>query len=139
MGDFEVVVVGPGAIGSSVAAALAQVGSTPLVVSRTPVGRLDVTVGDSRITVDVESLTDPGDAPTADVMILAVKAHQTASVSPWLHALAPATVFILQNGVEHVERVEPQPYPARLWFRWWFRFRRQGMARGRRRCQVKRD
>lgn len=42
-------------------------------------------------------------------VIRAVKAHQTAGAASWLRALCgPRTrLAILQNGVEHVERVEP--------------------------------
>jgi 2-dehydropantoate 2-reductase len=55
-------------------------------------------------------LTDPGsvDAP-ADWVLLAVKAHQTEGAASWLDALCgPATtVAVLQNGIDHAERVGP--------------------------------
>ena len=45
----------------------------------------------------------------ADWVLLAVKAHQTPGAAGWLSALCgPATtVAVLQNGIDHVERVGP--------------------------------
>jgi 2-dehydropantoate 2-reductase len=49
-------------------------------------------------------------------ILLATKAHQTEGAAAWLSALAGAgtTVVILQNGVEHVERVAPYATGAML-------------------------
>jgi 2-dehydropantoate 2-reductase len=54
-------------------------------------------------------LADARQASPVDVVFLAVKAHQTQSASEWLDSLTgpSTTVFVLQNGVEHVERVTP--------------------------------
>ena len=42
-------------------------------------------------------------------MLLAVKAHQTDGAAGWLAALCGGgtTVAVLQNGIDHVERVAP--------------------------------
>src|SRR4051812_49667119 len=55
-------------------------------------------------------LTDPAAVPwRAEVVLLAVKAHQTAAAAPFLRAVAGADtiVAVLQNGVEQRALVEP--------------------------------
>ena len=62
-------------------------------------------------------LTDPGAVPwQADVVLLAVKAHQTEGAAPFLHALCgPETiVVVLQNGVEHRALVAPHAQGATI-------------------------
>lgn len=117
--------VGPGAIGCAVGAALAQVGSAPIVIARSnPFDRLVVehsagvvdepvrvvTDGDSLEPLDLDPVDlEPVDLEPVDVVLLAVKAHQTGSAEPWLARLVgPGTaVVVLQNGVDHVARVSP--------------------------------
>ncbi len=105
-------VVGVGAIGSVFAAALQDSGRAELVLCVRP-GRGAVTVegpdGD-RTTLAAGIVTRPEDAGgQADWVFLAVKAQQTPGAAGWLAGLAgPATtVVVLQNGVEHRERVTP--------------------------------
>jgi 2-dehydropantoate 2-reductase len=55
-------------------------------------------------------LTDPAAVDGAtEWVLLAVKAHQTAGAAGWLSALCGprSTVAVLQNGIDHVERVGP--------------------------------
>lgn len=63
-----------------------------------------------RLTVDAPVVTDPRALAPCDWVLLAVKAHQTRAVADWLRAACgPRTraVAVLQNGVEHRERVAP--------------------------------
>ena len=67
-------------------------------------------------------LTDPAAATPADVVLLAVKAHQTESAAPFLRALSRdgTVVVVLQNGVEQRELVGPHAggatvLPAVVW------------------------
>ncbi len=70
--------------------------------------------------------TDPGRLTTAgpvDVLLLAVKATQTDAARGWLARLCDQRTIVvaLQNGVEHVERVQPlcpssTVVPAICWF-----------------------
>ena len=64
----------------------------------------------SVVTVDAPAADRSGvlDGP-ADWVLLAVKAHQTAGAAGWLSALCGprSTVAVLQNGIDHVERVGP--------------------------------
>jgi 2-dehydropantoate 2-reductase len=108
----RVAVVGVGSIGATVAAAVQSAGGHALwLCIRTAVDRVVVERPDGGETiVDAPLLTSAAevDAPV-DWVILAVKAHQTEGAADWLAALCtPATtVAVLQNGIDHVERVGP--------------------------------
>jgi 2-dehydropantoate 2-reductase len=112
MSECRVAVVGPGAIGGAFAAAVQQTGYGDLVLcARRPLDELvvDRDDGDS-VVLNAPVLTDPAavDGPV-DWVLLAVKAHQTEEAGGWLRTLAGpgSVVVVLQNGVEHCERVRP--------------------------------
>lgn len=117
-----VAVVGPGAIGTTVAAALHEVGRTPLLCGRTARDRLTLQEGDRFITIPGPVQTNPKQiARTADLVFLAVKATQVEAAEEWLSVLSgPETVVcVLQNGVEQLDKVAPhygQIVPAVVWF-----------------------
>lgn len=105
-------VVGPGAIGATFAAVAerAGLGAVPLY-GRTPVGQITVLPDDGepmRLAGEVRTEPEAAAGPV-DWLLLAVKAHQTAAAGHWLARLAgPDTVVVvLQNGVEHRQRVAP--------------------------------
>ncbi len=115
--DTAIAIVGPGAIGTTVAAALHQAGRTPRLCGRTPRDRLTLLDGDRRVDVPGPVLTDPDQAGRKmDLVFLAVKATQTEAASGWLAALCrPDTVVcVLQNGVEQLEAVTTHAPPARI-------------------------
>jgi len=115
--DIAIAIVGPGAIGTTVAAALHQAGRTPLLCGRTPRDRLTLLDGDRRVDVPGPVLTDPDQTGRKmDLVFLAVKATQTEAASGWLAALCrPDTVVcVLQNGVEQLEAVATHAPPARI-------------------------
>lgn len=120
----KVAVVGPGAIGTTVAAMLHEVRRTPLLCGRTSRERLTLQDGDRLITVPGPVKTAPAQiAHPVDLVFLAVKATQTHAAAEWLKALTgPATVVcVLQNGVEQLDRVAPHVpcghiVPAVVWF-----------------------
>jgi 2-dehydropantoate 2-reductase len=115
----RVAVVGPGAIGAAVAAMAQRAGAELILCGRTPLERLVV---DGEV-IPGPVLTDPGAVPwRADVVLLAVKAHQTAGAAGFLRALAGegTIVVVLQNGVEQRALVEPHVsgatvLPAVVW------------------------
>lgn len=119
-----IAVVGPGAIGTTVAAVLHEVGRTPLLCGRSSRDHLTLRDGDRFITVPGPVRTDPAQiAQTVDLVFLAVKATQIAAAADWLAVLSSAgtTVCVLQNGVEQVDRVTPylsqgKIVPAIVWF-----------------------
>jgi 2-dehydropantoate 2-reductase len=121
----SVAVVGPGAIGSTVAACLHASGQPVLLCGRTPREHLDVRPdGGEPIVVPGPVHTDPADiAAAVDVVMLAVKATQVAAAGSWLRVLCDehTVVCVLQNGVEQVELVSPhcpgsRVVPAIVWF-----------------------
>ena len=110
---LSVAVIGPGAIGGTIAAWISRsplVGELTLCV-RTPLDRLVVEAPDGTILkVAPRVVTDPGQitAPV-DWVLVATKAYDVAAAALWLKPLlGPETrVAVLQNGVEHVERFAP--------------------------------
>lgn len=119
-----IAVVGPGAIGSTIAARLHQSGHSPLLCGRTPRAQIEVRpdVGDP-IIVPRRVHINPVDKHAVDVVFLAVKATQLTEASRWLTALCDRStvVCVLQNGVEQVESVQPfcpmsRVMPTISWF-----------------------
>lgn len=108
----RVAVVGPGVIGIVFAAAVQQAGQGELVLcARRPLSEVVVNRDEhDPVVVRAPVLTDPGDLDgPADWVLLAVRAHQTDGASSWLRAVTGpgSVVVVLQNGIEHRERVGP--------------------------------
>ena len=119
-----VAVVGPGAIGTTIAGVLHEVGRAPVLCGRTSRDHLTLRDGDRLIPIPGPVRTDPRqiDHPV-DLVFLAVKSTQIEAAAAWLAALTgPETVVcVLQNGVEQLERVAPhcprgRITPAVVWF-----------------------
>ncbi|HEY0249076.1 MAG TPA: oxidoreductase [Gryllotalpicola sp.] len=112
-----VALVGPGAIGTTVAAALHEAGRTPMVYGRTAREHLELRVDEGRIVVPGPVRIDPAHAGGAvDLVFLAVKSTQLQAAAPWLTALCrPGTVVcVLQNGVEQESSIAPLLTDARI-------------------------
>jgi 2-dehydropantoate 2-reductase len=117
----QVAVVGPGAIGATMAAAVRD--GAVLLCGRTPHERLVVErEGGGTEIVPGPVVTDPAGLRPVDVVLLAVKAHQTEAAAPFLRALSDhrTVVVALQNGVEQRELVGPHVggatvLPAVVW------------------------
>lgn len=104
-----IAIVGVGAIGGAVAAALADLDQHELVLcARSPFDVLEVQhpSGTSRVAAPV--LTDSATALPVNWVLVATKAHQTSAALPWLRSLTGRGTrwAMLQNGVDHVERAE---------------------------------
>ncbi|MCV7341514.1 oxidoreductase [Mycobacterium haemophilum DSM 44634] len=103
--------VGPGAVGTTVAALLHAAGHSVLVCGHTPRDSIELRPdGNHRIVVPGPVRTDPGEVTgPVDVVVLAVKATQNDDVRGWLTGLCDehTIVTVLQNGVEQVEQVQP--------------------------------
>lgn len=126
-GDPSVAVVGPGAIGLVVAAALVDAGHRPLIAARTPFERIELTLTDPSsqeprtVRADVGShidlLTDPSgvDGPV-DVVFVATKIPQTAGAGPWLEALCGDRTVLagVQNGIDHRHRLSAWAAPENV-------------------------
>ena len=122
---MSIAVVGPGAIGSTIAALVHGAGHRVIVCGRSPRDSIEVRPDDGDpIVVPGPVRTDPNtiDGPV-DVVMLAVKDTQTADAATWLARLCDENTLVcaLQNGVEQVERVErfcptSTVVPAAVWF-----------------------
>jgi 2-dehydropantoate 2-reductase len=106
----HIVLIGPGAIGGTISAAIAGNGRDRLTIcARQHFDTLTVTraTGEPVASHKVSVVTSPEKLEQADWVLLAVKAHQTPDAAAWLKAaLGPNTrLAVLQNGVEHRARV----------------------------------
>ena len=107
---ISIALIGPGAIGATIACWLAQSGELDLTVcARTRFERLVVDTPDGRIEAGAPVLTDPMAARPVDWALVATKTYDAPAAATWLERLVgPETrVAVLQNGVEHVERFAP--------------------------------
>jgi 2-dehydropantoate 2-reductase len=105
-----IAIVGPGAIGGSVAAELSRDHVHEIIVcARTPFDRLEVETPTGKLVAMPRVLIDPAQARPVDWVLVATKAYDQAATGVWLKALfAESTrIAVLQNGVEHVERFSP--------------------------------
>jgi 2-dehydropantoate 2-reductase len=134
----SIALVGPGAIGSTIAAFLHAAGHPVVLCGHTPRDAIEVRPdnGDP-IVLPGPVHTDPAkvDGPV-DVVLLAVKDTQNEAAAGWLSRLCGENTVVcaLQNGVEQVERVgrfcpASTVVPAVVWFSaepdpgGWFRLR----------------
>jgi 2-dehydropantoate 2-reductase len=107
----NIALVGPGAVGTTVAALLYKAGHSVLVCGHTPRDSIELRPdGEDPIVVPGPVRTDPGEvAGPVDVVVLAVKATQNGDARGWLTRLCDdrTIVAVLQNGVEQVGQVQP--------------------------------
>jgi 2-dehydropantoate 2-reductase len=105
----SIALIGPGAIGATVAAYLHAAGHRVVLCGHTPRESIEVRPDDQEpIVVPGPVHTDPGevDGPV-DVVFVAVKDTQNEQAGVWLARLCDehTVVCALQNGVEQVDRV----------------------------------
>ncbi|MGY8687767.1 MAG: 2-dehydropantoate 2-reductase N-terminal domain-containing protein, partial [Verrucomicrobiales bacterium] len=99
--------MGVGAVGGSCAAPLGAVRDDVVLCLRTPFLELKVRGFDVPEVVTPRVIVSPNDLSPARWVLLATKAHQVEGASSWLERLvgSDTRVAVLQNGVEHVERL----------------------------------
>jgi len=120
----SVALIGPGAIGTTIAAVLHEVGRTPTICGRTAHERLALRFDGGEIVVPGPVQTDPAQIKhTFNLVFVAVKSTQIEAAAPWLSALCnPQTVVCaLQNGVEQIADFAPHlsgnvVLPSVVWF-----------------------
>jgi 2-dehydropantoate 2-reductase len=113
----NITLIGPGAIGATLAAWLAQVPHHHVSVGvRTPFESIVLDTPAGRIEAAPCVLTDPAQAQPADWVLVATKAYDSASAARWFQtSVGPRTrVAVIQNGVEHVERFAPYVDAGRI-------------------------
>lgn len=100
----KVAIIGPGAIGGTLAAWLAQDPALDVsVCARTPFEDIRLETPEGLITANPEIVVDPFQAPRVDWVLVCTKTYDADASRPWLDRLTgPETrVAIVQNGVEH--------------------------------------
>ncbi|KHT28558.1 oxidoreductase [Pectobacterium carotovorum] len=125
MSDYPTIaLIGPGAIGTTIAAALHEVGRTPLLCGRSAHSTLLLRHDGGEIVVPGPVLSDPTaiDHPFSLVFV-AVKTTQNVDSAGWLSALCDENTVVcaLQNGVEQKAQLEPwvngaTVLPSVVWF-----------------------
>ena len=113
----QVAVVGVGAIGGVLAALLETTGLHEITLcTRRPMAALTVRTPDGVVTVKARNPTDPKQPETVDWVLVATKTYDAAGAGEWLRGLASsgATVAVVQNGVEHRERLAPYVEAERI-------------------------
>ena len=105
-----VAVVGLGSIGGIAAACLAEAGRHDVIgCARKPIDTLTLERPGRTVTPPLPVITDPAEATPADWVLVVTKTQDTAAAAPWLARLCTRStrVAVLQNGIDHVERVAP--------------------------------
>jgi len=121
---MKIAVVGPGAMGCLFAAFLAESGQEILLVDHDAKRAeflnknglfVEGISGQHRVTVPVS--TSPGDAATADIVLICVKSYNTrTAIENLAPVLKPETrVLTLQNGVGNVEILSETCGQNRVW------------------------
>lgn len=125
MSDHPVIaLIGPGAIGTTIAAVLHDAGRTPLLCGRTAHPELRLRYDEGETVVPGPVLTDPAVITRpAGLVFVAVKTTQNADSAEWLRALCDESTVVcaLQNGVEQKAQLEAwvngaTVLPSVVWF-----------------------
>ena len=106
----NITLIGPGAIGSTLAAWLCQNQEHDVTVAaRTPFGSIVLDQPDGRFEASPRVLTNPASAHPADWVLVTTKAYDSAGAARWFEkSIGEQTrLAVIQNGVEHVERFSP--------------------------------
>lgn len=120
----KIALLGPGAIGTTIAAALHEVNRTPLLCGRTAHAQLILRHDEGEVTVPSPVLNQPADVTQpVDLLFVAVKTTQVEECAPWLASLCDerTVVCALQNGVEQQTQLAPYVQgatvlPSVVWF-----------------------
>ncbi|BCU55046.1 2-dehydropantoate 2-reductase [Enterobacter kobei] len=119
-----IALLGPGAIGTTIAATLHEAGRTPLLCGRTAHPQLTLRDDDGEVVVPGPVLNDPAAvSQPVDLLFVAVKTTQDADSARWLAQLCDENTVVcaLQNGVEQQTQLAPYVngatvVPSVVWF-----------------------
>lgn len=120
----EIALLGPGAIGTTIAAVLHEVDRTPVLCGRTAHPQLILRHDEGEVVVPGPVLSDPAAIHhPVDLLFVAVKTTQVADSAAWLATLCDENTVVcaLQNGVEQKDLLEPYVngatvLPSVVWF-----------------------
>ncbi len=104
-----VAIIGSGGIGGYLAAELAEAGRDVTLCVRTAFDTLVVEEPDRTREIRLPIATRREDVGPVRFVLLTTKSQDTASTKPWLDRLVgpDTTIVVVQNGIGHVERVQP--------------------------------
>ncbi|MDY4384174.1 oxidoreductase [Pectobacterium brasiliense] len=119
-----IALLGPGAIGTTIAAVLHDVNRTPVLCGRTAHPQLVLRHDEGEIVVPGPVLSNPAAiSHPFDLVFVAVKTTQNVDSAGWLNALCDENTVVcaLQNGVEQKTQLEPYVngatvLPSVVWF-----------------------
>jgi 2-dehydropantoate 2-reductase len=114
---FSILLIGPGAIGATLAAWLSQDDRHQVAVAaRTPFDSIEVQTPEGVIHAKPRVFTDVAQVRPVDWVLVTTKTYDSDSAAQWFAtACGPKTrVAIIQNGVEHIARFEKHIDRARL-------------------------
>lgn len=119
-----IALLGPGAIGTTIAAVLHDVNRTPVLCGRTAHLQLVLRHDEGEIVVPGPILSNPvAISHPFDLVFVAVKTTQNVDSAGWLNALCDENTVVcaLQNGVEQKTQLEPYVngatvLPSVVWF-----------------------
>ena len=112
-----ILLIGPGAIGATLAAWLAQDDRHQVsVAARTPFDSIEVRTPEGVIHAKPRVFTQAAQVKPVDWVLVATKTYDSDAAAKWFDtACGPSTrVAIIQNGVEHLARFEKHFDPRRL-------------------------
>src|SRR5262245_3599686 len=113
----NILLIGPGAIGATLAAWLCQDDRHQVTVAaRTAFDSIETTTPNGVIRAKPRVITDPSQAQPVDWLLVTTKAYDSDAAAQWFpKATTPGTrLAVIQNGVEHVARFEKHFDPARI-------------------------
>lgn len=119
-----IALIGPGAIGTTIAAVLHEVDRTPVLCGRTAHPQLILRHDEGEVVVPGPVLSHPSAIHHPfDLVFIAVKTTQVADIANWLTVLCDENTVVcaLQNGVEQKTQLEPLVHgakvlPSVVWF-----------------------
>lgn len=105
----KIAVIGGGAVGTVLADAIERAGHDVTLCMRNVPPELVLRSGADTRRLAIRMTSDPASVTHCDWVFIVTKAHDTASVAPWLRRLADANsmVVVCQNGIRHRSRVAP--------------------------------
>jgi 2-dehydropantoate 2-reductase len=107
----SILLIGPGAIGATLAAWLCQDDRHEVsVAARTPFDSIEVQTPEGVLHAKPRVITNVAHAKPVDWVLVATKTYDSESAAIWFTtAVGPRTrVAVIQNGVEHLSRFEKQ-------------------------------
>ena len=113
----SILLIGPGAIGATLTAWLAQDDRHKITVAaRTPLDSIEAQTPSGVIRATPRVITDPRQAQVVDWILVTTKAYDSDPAALWFDGAAgPDTrLAVIQNGVEHVARFEKYFDKARI-------------------------